>query len=448
MSSAYSCRRSGPIINDPSFVSISENPMMALSGVRSSWLMVARKRLLATLARSASARASSSTCSWTLRSVMSRMTATTSRSLPLAACSQRPAAHLDPDELPGRRNRRVGRIAADPELHRPAFALRGGIGERREVGRAVGNVHAVEQAVAQEVLHLGAEERLGRRRHEQDGAVAPVARDDIGHVAREQTVAVLLGVKQPEAGARKQFRAERETGGVERSGDDAERRERGLLAPPLGRRRDEIERPHEQQQTGGAEREGRGNGDDAAGSRQRRLERHHDQPDRGERPDAAGADRNHGDEPGERERGEHVGALILPGAREEIGDENRRDQPGEDQNFEQARHAAHGQVDRKCGERDQAAEQPRRDEGPMARGRQRVLLRRRMHQGVDIVSDRSEQTHVPVHARRFGTRSPYWLAGSCQRALKRTLRRQRGGGARPHLRFILAGFRRRIRAEW
>ena len=87
MSSAYSCRRSGPIINDPSFVNISENPMMALSGVRSSWLMVARKRLLATLARSASARASSSTCSWTLRSVMSRMTATTSRSLPLEACS-------------------------------------------------------------------------------------------------------------------------------------------------------------------------------------------------------------------------------------------------------------------------------------------------------------------------------------------------------------------------
>ena len=38
------------------------------------------------------------------------------------------------------------------------------------------------------------------------------------------------------------------------------------------------------------------------------------------------------------------------------------------------------QIDREGGERHQAAEQPRRDEGAMARRRQRVLLRRRMHQ--------------------------------------------------------------------
>ena len=38
-------------------VSISEKPMIALSGVRNSWLMVARKRVLAALARSDSARA-------------------------------------------------------------------------------------------------------------------------------------------------------------------------------------------------------------------------------------------------------------------------------------------------------------------------------------------------------------------------------------------------------
>jgi hypothetical protein len=61
--------------------SISENPMIALSGVRSSWLMVARKRLLAAFARTASSRASSRARSWPLRSVTSRITATTSRSL-------------------------------------------------------------------------------------------------------------------------------------------------------------------------------------------------------------------------------------------------------------------------------------------------------------------------------------------------------------------------------
>ncbi len=128
--------------------------MMALSGVRSSWLMVARKRLLAAFARSASARASSSACSCSLRSVMSRITATTSRSLADAAFArliERPAAHLDPDELRRPRRRRIGRIAADAELDRAGFAERGRVGERREIGRAVGDMHAVEQAVAEQV---------------------------------------------------------------------------------------------------------------------------------------------------------------------------------------------------------------------------------------------------------------------------------------------------------
>ena len=49
---------SGPNISD--FIT-SEKPRMALSGVRSSWLMVARKRDLALLAVSARRRASSET---------------------------------------------------------------------------------------------------------------------------------------------------------------------------------------------------------------------------------------------------------------------------------------------------------------------------------------------------------------------------------------------------
>ena len=275
-------------------------------------------------------------------------------------------------------------FAPHAELHRAAFAERGGIGQRRQIGRAVGDVHAVEQAVAEELAHRCAEQRLGRGRHEQHRAVAAVARDDVGHVAGQQPIAVLLGVEQPEARARERFGAEREPGGVERRRDDAERRERGLLVLG-GRRRQQVQGSHEQQQAGRAEREGRGQRDDAPRRRQRRFERHDHQPDRRERADAAGLDRDHRHQAGERQRGEHVGALVLAGARKEIGDEDRRDEPGEDHHFEQARHAAQRQIDREGGKRDQAAEQARRDEGAMARGRQRILLRRRMHQRIDIV---------------------------------------------------------------
>ena len=41
----------------------------------------------------------------------------------------------------------------------------------------------------------------------------------------EQPVAFLLGIEQPEAGARQRFRAECKTDRVERGGDDAERGE-------------------------------------------------------------------------------------------------------------------------------------------------------------------------------------------------------------------------------
>ena len=102
-------------------------------------------------------------------------------------------------------------------------------------------MHAVEQAVAEQVLHLGAEQRLGRRRHEQHRAVAAMAGDDVGHVAGEQAVAVLLGVEQPEARARERFGAEREAGGIERRRDDAERRERRLLVLERGRRRQQVQ---------------------------------------------------------------------------------------------------------------------------------------------------------------------------------------------------------------
>ena len=61
--------------------------------------------------------------------------------------------------------------------------------------------------------------------------------------------------------------------------------------------------------------------------------------------------------------------------------------------------AAQTDIDRQCRERDQAADQPRRDEGAMTRDAQRILPRRGVHQAVDIIADRCEQAHVPVHVR-------------------------------------------------
>jgi hypothetical protein len=50
--------------------------------------------------------------------------------------------------------------------------------------------------------------------------------DDVGHVARQQPVTILLGVQQPEAGARQRFGAKRKPGGVKRSRNDAQRGQR------------------------------------------------------------------------------------------------------------------------------------------------------------------------------------------------------------------------------
>ena len=59
---------------------------------------------------------------------------------------ERPAAHLDPDEMAGLRL--AVAAAAHAEFDRARFAERRRIGERGEIGRPVGDMHAVEQAVA------------------------------------------------------------------------------------------------------------------------------------------------------------------------------------------------------------------------------------------------------------------------------------------------------------
>ena len=187
--------------------------MMAFSGVRNSWLMVARKRVLEASACSAAVRASSSACSWTLRSVTSRITATTSASAD--GLLERPAPHLDPDEIGGN-ILAANRVAAQAELDAARLAATRGIRQRGEIGRTVGDMDAVEQAVAGEPRGLCAEHGFGRGRDELHRAVAAVARNHVAHVARQQAIAVFLDIEQRHAGARQRFRAERQTRGIER----------------------------------------------------------------------------------------------------------------------------------------------------------------------------------------------------------------------------------------
>ena len=88
-------------------------------------------------------------------------------------------------------------------------------------------------------------------------------------------------------------------------------------------------------------------------------------------------------------------AFITAGAREKISDQNRRNQPGEHADFEHARNAAQNDIGREAGKRGKAAEQARCNEGAMARRGQRILLRRRVHQRVDVVPHWREETHGP-----------------------------------------------------
>ena len=182
--------------------------MMALSGVRSSWLMLARNLLFAACARSVSARASSTACSCILRArdVAHHRDDLARSAFSPAALLERTAAHLDPDELRHRGNARLARLSADAELDRALLAVRRRIRQRREIGRTVADMNAVEQSMVVQPAQADAEQLFRGRRQKQYRAVLAVPADHVGHVAGEQPVAVLLRVKQPETGAGRETR--------------------------------------------------------------------------------------------------------------------------------------------------------------------------------------------------------------------------------------------------
>ncbi len=109
---------------------------------------------------------------------------------------ERATAHLDPDELCGVVGLTRG-FTADAELNRAADPARGGIGERSHIGRPVSDMNVVEQPMTEQRLRRRSEQGFRCRRRKPDRAVAAVARDDVGNVAREEAIAVLFHDQQP-----------------------------------------------------------------------------------------------------------------------------------------------------------------------------------------------------------------------------------------------------------
>ena len=202
--------------------------------------------------------------------------------------------------------------------------------------------------------------------------------------------------------------------------------------------------PEHDQQRRARHRQRKGKRDHAARGRQRRFERNDDQPDRGKGFDAAGGHRNHHDEACQRQRRQHMRALVTAGARQEPRQQDRRDQPGERRDLERGGRAAHRQIERKRREGDQAAEQPRRHERAMPRARQRVIACRRMQQRIETIADDTQNNHgsrasacSSIQTRR---NAPFIFAPPCQSELKRTLRR----GGRPAKHRAFAGLSRAL----
>ena len=254
-----------------------------------------------------------------------------------------------------------------------------------------------------------AEQGFGGRRSEQHGAVAAVPRDDVGNIARQQPIAVLLRIEEPEACPRQRFGAEREAGRVKPRRDDAERRQR------LGRDRSPAAAIHVRRPASTRSPTAASAKVEAVATTRRDAES--DASSGTTTSQMAANDamppvvrRQRRDQSGQRQRRQDMRAFVAAGARQKICAQNRRDEPGEYQEFDHARRAANEQIDRKRRQRDHAAEQARRDKGTMPRRRQHILPRRRMNQRLDIIAYWREQAHVPDARPLRETRSPFSVA--------------------------------------
>ena len=210
-------------------------------------------------------------------------------------------------------------------------------------------------------------------------------------------------------------------------------------------RRQHAEMSENNQQRRAGQRQRGGERDHAARGRKRGLKRNDDQPDRGKGFDAAGGHCHRHDETRQRQRRQHMRALVAAGARQEPRQQDGRDKPGECRDLERGGRAAHRKIDRECRESRQASEQPRRHEGAMARARQRVIARRRMQQRIETIADDIQNCHgsraSAMSSNQTRRNAPFIVASPCQSEIKRTLRLRRPAVKDD----MFAGFSRRAR---
>jgi hypothetical protein len=101
--------------------------------------------------------------------------------------------------------------------------------------------------------------------------------------------------------------------------------------------------------------------------------------------------------------------LIAPGARNKERCKDGNEEPSQPDEFENRRRAAHAQINRKSCQSGNAAQEPWSDEGAVARGRQYILLCRRVHQPRNIVLCCRNEAHDLVCTPGFADALPIFL---------------------------------------
>ncbi len=171
-------------------------------------------------------------------------------------------------------------VAPDTKFDAARLAAARRIRKRGEIGRTIGDMNAVEQAVAEQPRHRGSQHRFRRRRNELHRAIAAMARNHVAHVSRQQAIAIFLDIEQRDAGAGQQLGGEGKSGGIKRRRGYPERHEGAVEQRIRLRRRQHAEMSENDQCRAARQRQRRCEHDHAARSRKCGLKRNDDQPDR------------------------------------------------------------------------------------------------------------------------------------------------------------------------
>ena len=245
-------------------------------------------------------------------------------------------------------------------------------------------MHALEQAVAGDLLRRLAEQLLRGERSEEHAAFFVMPGDHVGRILGQQPVAVFAGAHRALRAPLHELHHRRQRRGIAHGAGGADQRQQ------RGRERQQICCLQVGKCRGGGENgetepgNAGGPGDNATIVGKRRLDRHDHHPGNEPGGEAAGEPGAISDQSGEIRRRGEVGGGESPGPRQEDGNADRRQQPEEGDGPVKRRLAADAEVDGKDAEREQPTEQMRGDERLVARRRQRIATRALMHERAEI----------------------------------------------------------------